>query len=93
VGSATVLALGGDPVYVAPLLAAGIVLGLAVIGLVLPRLAASARWASLPVAILVVNAAFLQGWINVVRGRRIGAWHRTDWAPIPPTSQGPETIP
>jgi hypothetical protein len=27
-----------------------------------------------------VNLAFLNGWWNAVRGRRIESWHREDWA-------------
>ena len=49
-----------------------------VLGLILRRSGRRAHWASLPLAVLVVNAAFLVGWVNVLRGRRIGAWHRTD---------------
>lgn len=28
---------------------------------------------------LVVNAAFATAWLNVLRGRRIEHWHRSDW--------------
>ena len=38
------------------------------------------RITSFPLAIVIVNLAFLNGWWNVVRGRRIEAWRRTDWA-------------
>ena len=38
------------------------------------------RITSLPLAIAVVNAAFVVGWLNVIRGRRIEAWHRSEWA-------------
>jgi cellulose synthase/poly-beta-1,6-N-acetylglucosamine synthase-like glycosyltransferase len=38
-----------------------------------PRLMAFAR------AFAVVNLAFAVAWLNVVRGRRIEAWHRAEW--------------
>lgn len=38
-----------------------------------PRLLAFVR------AFAVVNAAFGVAWINVLRGRRIEAWHRSEW--------------
>jgi len=34
-------------------------------------------------AVLVVNVAFAQAWINVVTGRQIEAWHRAEWQPRP----------
>jgi hypothetical protein len=30
-------------------------------------------------AFAVVNLAFVVAWLNVLRGRRIEAWHRADW--------------
>jgi len=38
-----------------------------------PRLLAFAR------AFAVVNVAFAIAWLDVLRGRRIAAWHRTSW--------------
>ncbi len=38
------------------------------------------RVVSLPLTVVVVNLAFLNGWWNVIRGRRIEAWRRTDWS-------------
>jgi hypothetical protein len=40
------------------------------------------RWGSLPLAIVVVNLAFLNGWLNLLLGRRIEAWHREEWATV-----------
>ena len=78
--SATVLALTSHGAYaVVPLIAAiGIVAG--VTGDVIanrghrpPRPLALAR------ALLVVNLAFARAWVNVVIGRQIETWHRTEW--------------
>jgi cellulose synthase/poly-beta-1,6-N-acetylglucosamine synthase-like glycosyltransferase len=75
-----VLGAGGSPAYlVAPaiILAAGVAAAGAhlMIGFSRrpPRLAAFAR------SFVVVCAAFAVGWINVLRGRRIDVWHRSDW--------------
>jgi hypothetical protein len=38
-----------------------------------PRLLALTR------ALLVVNLAFARAWLNVVVGRQIESWHRTEW--------------
>jgi cellulose synthase/poly-beta-1,6-N-acetylglucosamine synthase-like glycosyltransferase len=84
------LAAGGSPAYLVPLMIAAILVGLGLVALALRRRGRAARWASLPLAIVVVNAAFLVGWANVIRGRRIGAWHRTDWAALPSKSEGNE---
>jgi cellulose synthase/poly-beta-1,6-N-acetylglucosamine synthase-like glycosyltransferase len=78
--SATLIAVSGEPLY-------AIVSVLAVVGLLAgisgdllakrghrpPRPLALAR------ALLVVNVAFARAWVNVVGGRRIEAWHRTEW--------------
>jgi cellulose synthase/poly-beta-1,6-N-acetylglucosamine synthase-like glycosyltransferase len=79
-GTATVLAAGDEPAFavVPGATLAGLVLAagghtLASAGRRPPRLLAFAR------AFVVVNAAFAVGWINVLRGRRIEAWHRVEW--------------
>jgi cellulose synthase/poly-beta-1,6-N-acetylglucosamine synthase-like glycosyltransferase len=78
----TAAALGGDEGYLGvPLLAlVAVVAALAGQGLAStrrrpPRLLAFAR------ALAVVNVAFLAAWINIVRRRRIEAWHRLEWRP------------
>jgi hypothetical protein len=38
-----------------------------------PRLFAFAR------AFAIVNLAFARGWVDVLTGRRIEAWHRVEW--------------
>jgi hypothetical protein len=30
-------------------------------------------------ALLVVNVAFARAWVNVLVGRQIESWHRTEW--------------
>jgi cellulose synthase/poly-beta-1,6-N-acetylglucosamine synthase-like glycosyltransferase len=81
--AAAVAAAAGSIVYLVPIAFALAILFLGLTGLVLRWSGRRAHWASLPLAVLVVNAAFVVGWINVLRGRRIGAWHRTDWAAQP----------
>jgi hypothetical protein len=83
VAAAAVAAAAGSIVYLVPIAFALAILFLGLTGLVLRWSGRRAHWASLPLAVLVVNAAFVVGWINVLRGRRIGAWHRTDWAAQP----------
>lgn len=80
IGSAVVLAAEGQTRYaVVPATAALGAVG-AVAGHLLSR-----RGARPPAllgflrAFAVVNLAFLVAWANVVRGRRIEAWHRADW--------------
>jgi cellulose synthase/poly-beta-1,6-N-acetylglucosamine synthase-like glycosyltransferase len=81
VGSAVVLGAAGQPGY-------WLVPGLAVVGVMAavmahaisragrkpPRVLAFAR------AFAVVNLAFGMAWLNVLRGRRIEAWHRAEWS-------------
>jgi len=91
VGGATWLALDGAAAYWLPVAIAAAVTALAGIGwLVRASGRRPPRVTSVPLAIVIVNVAFLNGWINVVRGRRIEAWHRSDWAtsstPDPPSS-------
>jgi cellulose synthase/poly-beta-1,6-N-acetylglucosamine synthase-like glycosyltransferase len=82
-GSALGLALGGEPIWFVPVgLGLGVV-GLAGLGWLLRAVGRPVRLASLPLAIVVVNLAFLNGWLNLLRGRRIEAWHREDWAAAP----------
>jgi cellulose synthase/poly-beta-1,6-N-acetylglucosamine synthase-like glycosyltransferase len=78
-GSGLVLALGGAVGYlVAPVAVAG----LAVVAAVAHVLVANGRRPPRPVAFArsfaVVNLAFAIGWVNVLRGRGIEVWHRTE---------------
>lgn len=73
------LAISGEPVFVVvPLavalgvIAAGVAHLLVSAGRRPPRIVAFAR------SFAVVNLAFALGWINVIRGREIEAWHRTE---------------
>jgi cellulose synthase/poly-beta-1,6-N-acetylglucosamine synthase-like glycosyltransferase len=78
---ATWLGAAGEPAYLVPVAIGLVVVALAAIGaLVRSRRRRPPRITSLPLAVVVVNLAFLVGWLNVLRGRRIEAWHRTAWA-------------
>ena len=78
--SGLALAANGQPLYLAApvgiavwgIAAAGAHLAIG-LGRQPPRAVAFAR------AFTIVCAAFAVGWANVVRGRRIDAWHRADW--------------
>ena len=75
-----VLGLGGEPGYlVAPVAVATLALTASIAHLLIgagrrpPRAVAFAR------SFAVVNLAFALGWVNVVRGRGIEVWHRTEF--------------
>jgi hypothetical protein len=85
-GGAAWAAADGQPLYLIPVVVSAVAAALGLVGLLYRRTGRSRRLIVIPAAIVVVNAAFLTGWANVVRGRRIGAWHRTDWAAVPPGS-------
>ena len=80
---ALVLAVSGSPLYVLPIAAGLLLIAVGGIGWVMMRSGPMPRWASFPFSIIVVNLAFLSAWLNVVRGRRIEAWHRTAWDALP----------
>ena len=86
VGGAAWAAADGQPLYLIPVALIAAAAGLGLVGLRNRRTGRSLRLIDIPAAVVVVNAAFLTGWANVVMGRRIGAWHRTDWAAAPPGS-------
>ncbi len=74
------LAMDGQPGYlVVPLavslgvIAAGVAHLLVSAGRRPPRIVAFAR------SFAVVNLAFAQGWVNVIRGREIEVWHRAEF--------------
>jgi cellulose synthase/poly-beta-1,6-N-acetylglucosamine synthase-like glycosyltransferase len=81
--SAVVLAIEGQPIYLLPVALAMIGLVLAAIGWTFRARGRPPRWGSLPLAIVVVNLAFLNGWLNLLLGRRIEAWHRDEWTAVP----------
>jgi cellulose synthase/poly-beta-1,6-N-acetylglucosamine synthase-like glycosyltransferase len=76
--AAAVLVWGGSTLYLIPIAVTGIIGLLAVLGLVLADARRAPAWASLPLAIVVVNLAFLIGWINLLRGHRIGPWRASE---------------
>ena len=81
----------GAGVYLVPVAVGLVVLVLAGDRLGAPGPGATAALGSLPLAIVVVNLAFLNGWLNVLRGRRIETWHREEWTAAPkpnPTADG-----
>jgi cellulose synthase/poly-beta-1,6-N-acetylglucosamine synthase-like glycosyltransferase len=89
-GAALALGLGGERIWLLPVAFGLAVLLLAVFGWLLRAIRHPTRLTSLPLAVVVVNLAFLNGWLNVVRGRRIESWHREDWiASAPETASTP----
>lgn len=77
--AAAVLGVSGSPAYLVVVAVAALGGLLAVVGYAMREQAHPPRWASLPLAVAVVNLAFLNGWFRVLRGERISAWHETDW--------------
>jgi len=77
---ALALAVGGDPAWWLPVALGVAVVALAAVGWLARSAGRRFRLGSLALAIVVVNLAFLNGWWNAVRGRRIESWHREDWA-------------
>jgi cellulose synthase/poly-beta-1,6-N-acetylglucosamine synthase-like glycosyltransferase len=78
------LGLTGAPLYLAVVAIGLAIVALATVAwLVRSRGGRPPRVTSFPLAVVVVNLAFLNGWLNVLRGRRIETWHRTDWAAAP----------
>jgi cellulose synthase/poly-beta-1,6-N-acetylglucosamine synthase-like glycosyltransferase len=78
--SATILAASGSGAYaVVPIVAAvGVAAG--VVGdLMAKRGHRPPRPLALARAMLVVNVAFARAWVNVIGGRQIETWHRTEW--------------
>jgi cellulose synthase/poly-beta-1,6-N-acetylglucosamine synthase-like glycosyltransferase len=78
--SAAVLAMTGNGAYALVPLVGAVGISLGVVGDIManrgrrpPRLLALAR------ALLVVNVAFARAWVNVLVGRQIETWHRTEW--------------
>jgi cellulose synthase/poly-beta-1,6-N-acetylglucosamine synthase-like glycosyltransferase len=86
--TALAIGLGGQPIYLVPVAVALFVLVLATVGWALRARGRPPRWGSLPLAIVVVNLAFLNGWLNLILGRRIEAWHREEWVAVPAGAEG-----
>jgi cellulose synthase/poly-beta-1,6-N-acetylglucosamine synthase-like glycosyltransferase len=78
------LGIAGSPAYLVAVAIGVVVLLLAAAGWLLrARGRRLPRLLSLPLSVTIVNAAFLTGWVNVVRGRRIDRWEGTSWATVP----------
>ncbi len=74
------LAAAGDPVYATVPILALLGVGAGMTGDVIARRGRRPpRPLALARALLVVNLAFGQAWLNVLVGRQIEAWHRTEW--------------
>ncbi|MDP8904251.1 MAG: glycosyltransferase [Chloroflexota bacterium] len=72
--TAVQLTLRGRQGYVVPAALIVLLLALALVGYVAQHLGRPLRAFSFPVTVLVVNAAFAVGWLNVLLRRRIGSW-------------------
>ncbi|NJD27527.1 MAG: glycosyltransferase [Chloroflexi bacterium] len=79
-GAGIELLAGGSGLWAIPLaaIAAWVVLSVAAWA-IRRRRATPPRVAAFALAVAVVNAAFLVGWWNLMRGQRIEAWHRSRW--------------
>jgi hypothetical protein len=78
--SATMLALTSHGAYaVVPLLAAVSIVAGIVGDVMAKRGHRPPRALALVRALLVVNIAFARAWVNVMVGRKIETWHRTEW--------------
>jgi cellulose synthase/poly-beta-1,6-N-acetylglucosamine synthase-like glycosyltransferase len=80
IASAAILGIGGQFSYwfvpallVVAVVTAGIAHGISRAG------HEPSRVLAFPRAFAVVNLAFAVAWVNVLRGRRIAAWHRAEW--------------
>lgn len=70
----------GGRAYLVPLAGAALVPLAALLELSARRVGRGrTRLGSAALAVAVVNAAFLRGWLNLVGRRRITVWHRQDW--------------
>ena len=79
VGAARAVA-EGDEAYVIPLAGGIVLILLAGVGYAMTETQRQApRWAAFPLAVVVVNAAFVRAWLTLLRGRRLRVWHRTEW--------------
>jgi cellulose synthase/poly-beta-1,6-N-acetylglucosamine synthase-like glycosyltransferase len=79
IAGALILAAEGMTAYLVVPAGAMVVVGLAIAGYLLRQTGRTPRWASLPLAIVVVNVSFMLGWLNLFRGQRISLWHRAEW--------------
>jgi cellulose synthase/poly-beta-1,6-N-acetylglucosamine synthase-like glycosyltransferase len=91
--SGLILGLGGQRLFLVPVGAGLVAIALAAVGWTLRARGRPPRWGSLPLAIVVVNVAFLNGWLNLLLGRRIEAWHRDEWAALPAAASAATTTP
>jgi cellulose synthase/poly-beta-1,6-N-acetylglucosamine synthase-like glycosyltransferase len=78
--SATVLAATGNSGYLVVPLVGAVGVAAGVVGdLMAKRGHRPPRPMALARALLVVNVAFARAWVNVLVGRQIESWHRTEW--------------
>jgi biofilm PGA synthesis N-glycosyltransferase PgaC len=68
------LVRAGRSLYAIPLAGALSTLLAAIAGLLAERSGRSLPMASLPITVVTVNVAFVAGWVNLVRRRRIDSW-------------------
>jgi len=79
VGAAIEVA-AGRTIYAVPLVVAGVLAALVLAGYAIrSRRGTPPRIAAFALSAAVVNLAFVVGWLNVARGRRIEAWDRAQW--------------
>lgn len=77
--SAASLWRSGRRAYAVPVAAAVATPAAAGAELLIRRGGGGTRWGSAALAVVIVNAAFLRGWLNLFGRRRITIWHRTSW--------------
>jgi hypothetical protein len=78
--SAAILTASGSAAYAVVPFAAAVGIAAGAIGdLMAKRGYRPPRPLALARAMLVVNVAFARAWVNVIGGRQIETWHRTEW--------------
>lgn len=78
-GACARLVARGQRRYLPPLTCALALPSMALVELNARRADRGSRVGSAALAIVIVNVAFLRGWLNLLGRRRITAWHRQTW--------------